>query len=128
MNKIKFAVLDVNEGLKVIEANRVNWTTLCSYLHEDYLDYEHPTNISGVWMLEDDGYEYVEDNEDTYNKYLNKYSFPFFDNLSGAIGNCILFRPGKMFGYDGDFDDIESLTEEDIEKIEGKVNAIKANK
>ena len=128
MNKIKFAVLDVDEGLKLVETNNINWLTLCSYLHDGYLEWEHPTNIDGIWMLEDNAFEYAESDDDIHLKYLNKYSLPFFDNLSGTIGNCILFRPGEMFGYEGDFDDIISLTEEDVRKIEGKVNEVKANR
>lgn len=128
MNKIKFAVLDMIEGLKIIEADNINWVTLCSYLHEDYLDYEHPTNLEDVWMLEDNAYEYVEDDENAYCKYLNKYSTPFFDNLSSTIGNCVLFRPNKKFGYKGNFNNIESLTEKDIEKIREKINEIESNR
>lgn len=56
MDKIKFAVLDVVEGLKIVETDSIKWTTLCFYLHEGYLNYEHPTNLEGIWMLEDDSY------------------------------------------------------------------------
>ena len=125
MNKIKFVVLDVNEGFKIIELNEIDWATLCSYLHEGYLDYEHPTNLEGIWILEDDAYEYIKSEKDI-EKYSNKYSTPFSNYNLDTIGNCVLFKPGKTFNAEGNFDDIISLTEEDIERIEEKVNEIKS--
>lgn len=125
MNKIKFAVLDIKEGLKIIEVEGVKYSTLCSYLHEDYLDHEHPTTIKGVWMIEDDAFEYAQNGQDLNHDYINNYSLPFFKNMAGTVGNCVLFRPGKSFGKDGDFDDIISLTKKDLMTIEERVNEVK---
>ena len=125
VNKIKFAVLDIKEGLKIIEVEGVKYSTLCSYLHEDYLDHEHPTNIKGVWMIEDDAFEYAQKDQNINQDYVNNYSLPFFKDMSGTMGTCVLFRPGKTFGKEGNFDDIVSLTEKDIKTIEVKVNEVK---
>lgn len=125
LNKIKFAVLDIKEGLRVIEANVINWLTLCSYLHEDYLAYEHPTTIDGIWMLEDDAFEYACSGQGLNHNFVNTYSIPFSRGKPGAIGSCVLFRPGERFGEDGNFNDIISLTEQDLTTIKERVDEIK---
>lgn len=116
-----FVVLKVNGTIEYKDIDNPDYNTLLNHLHPDSFGYEHPTDIENIWMLEDDAFEYV--NEENRERNINKLGGKFITREAPIYGDCVLFRPGKNFS-NGSFEDIEPFTNEDINKINSK-SAIK---